>query len=49
MIKYLVMLAIGYYVYQHYFVPKQIKEKSKTPQNTENKNQEDYVDYEEVE
>lgn len=50
MIKYLMLSLVGYYIYNHYFIPKKINDKSKSYQSPkQNNTQGDYVDYEEVE
>lgn len=50
MLKYLIVIAVGYYVYQQYFLvknPNSIGQQDK--QSNLNNTKEEYVDYEEVE
>ncbi len=50
MIKYLIVLALGYYIYQQYFLGRHSNNLgNKENQANLNNNKGDYVDYEEVE
>lgn len=50
MIKYLIVIAVGYYIYQQYFLGRNSRNLGrKENQGSLNNNKEDYVDYEEVE